>query len=348
MASLLLIMAALAASGCANKVFPRPMSETVRPEISDLSALILPGGVELSWTAPEGVKVTEKGSSHRFLILKAPVKWESRNCPDCPVENQSEVQQIDPAAPQPARKVGDKLLWEDTAVSRNQAYRYQIVIQDRKDRPQSQSNPVIAKVVPGPGRPTSFEVAPQPQGIMLQWRAAKKDLQGKPLQGELQYVIERRTGGGEWERITSTPVRANNFMDKAVASQNSYDYRITPFIQFEGALIMGESVVSARTKAPSAVPPPPPRTVWMIPSQGGIEVHWTESEGVVGGYHVYRKEGKEITRLTAGPVDRGPFIDRAVKKNAVYSYAVSAVNPQAQEQEGLLSRWVEIRSLQFD
>jgi hypothetical protein len=111
---------------------------------------------------------------------------------------------------------------------------------------------------------------------------------------------------------------------------------------------MGQSVVSARTKAPAAVPPPPPRTVWMIPSKGAIEVHWMESEGAAAGYHVYRREGKEITRLTAAPVARGPFLDRAVKKNALYAYAVSAVNPQAEEQEGLLSKWVEIRSLQFD
>lgn len=347
-AALLVMAAALAAYGCANKTFPRPMTETTRPEISDLSVRILPGGVELSWTGPEGTEITEKGSSHRFLVLKAPVKWDNRNCPDCPVESQAEVQRIDPAAPQPAKVVDGRFLLEDPDVSRNQAYRYQIVIQDRKERPLAQSNPVIAKVVPGPGRTTNLDVAVQPQGILLQWKPARKDDQGKALQGELQYVIERRTGSGEWERISSVPVRASTFLDKAVASQHSYDYRVTPFISFEGTQVMGQPMVSARTKAPSAVPPPPPRTVWMIPAKGAIEVHWMESEGAATGYHVYRREGKEITRLTAAPVARGPFLDRAVRKNALYAYAVSAVNPQAEEQEGLLSKWVEIRSLQFD
>ncbi len=348
-AVLLLLFAGAAATGCANKTFPKPMSETTRPEIGDLSATILPKAVELSWTVPEVVKTTEKkGSSHRFLVLKAPVRWESRNCPECPVESQAEVVLIDPASPQPARRVADKLIWEDTAVSRQQAYRYQVVIQDRKERPQSQSNPVIAKVIPGPGRANDLTVNTQPQGILLKWKESKKDADGKPLQGELQYVIERRAGGGDWEKISSVPIRSNTFLDKAVASQHSYDYRVTPLVNFEGTLVMGEPVVSPKTKAPAAVPPPPPKTVWTIPAQGAIEVNWMESEGVVGGYHVYRKEGKEITRLTAAPVPRGPYVDRAVKKNAVYSYAISAVNPQAQEQEGLLSKWVEIRSLQFD
>ncbi len=347
-AVLLILFVGAAAIGCANKTFPKPMSETARPEIGDLSVRILPGAVELSWTVPAAVRTTDKGASHRFLIVKAPVQWESRNCPECPVQSQTEVQQIDPAAPQPARRAADKLLWEDTDVSKHRAYRYQIIIQDRKERPQSQSNPVIAKVIPGPGRTNNLTVSTQPQGILLKWKPSQKDSQGKPLQGELQYIIERRTGSGNWENISSVPVRASTFLDKAVASQHSYDYRVTPFLNFEGTLVMGEPAVSAKTKAPAAVPPPPPKTVWTIPSQGAIEVNWMESEGVVGGYHVYRKEGKEITRLTAAPVPRGPYVDRAVKKNALYSYAVSAVNPQAEEQEGLLSKWVEIRSLQFD
>jgi hypothetical protein len=347
-AVLLFLFAGAALTGCANKTFPRPMSEATRPEIVDLSVRILPRAVELSWTIPQAVKAMEKGSSHRFLVVKAPVRWESRNCPECPVESQSEAVQIDPAAPQPARRVGDKIIWEDSAVSKWQAYRYQIVIQDRKERPQSQSNPVIAKVIPGPGRANDFTVSTQPQGILLKWKSSRKDSDGKPLQGELQYIVERRAGSGDWEKITSVPIRSSTFLDKAVASQHSYDYRVTPMMDFEGSVVTGEPVVSAKTKAPAAVPPPPPKTVWTIPSQEAIEVNWMESEGVVGGYHVYRKEGKEITRLTAAPVPRGPYVDRAVKKNSLYSYAVSAVNPQAEEQEGLLSKWVEIRSLQFD
>jgi hypothetical protein len=335
-------------SGCGNKTFPKPMSEMASPEISDLSARILPKGVELSWTIPNVVKITEKESSHRFLIVKASVRWEGRNCPECPVDSQSEVQQIDPSFPQPARKDGNKLYWEDQAVSRNQAYRYQIIIQDKKERPLAQSNPVIAKVVPGPGRLRNLEAVTQAQGILLQWSTSKRNDQGKPLQGEMQYLIERKSGTGDWEKISSVPVRANNFMDKAVASHHSYEYRVTPILNFEGSPVQGVPVTSGKAKAPGAVPPPPPKTVWTIPTQGAIEVHWMESEGNAGGYHVYRKEGKEITRLTAAPIPKGPYVDRAVKKNAVYFYAVSAVNPQAEEQEGLLSKWVEIRSLQFD
>ena len=78
---------------------------------------------------------------------------------------------------------------------------------------------------------------------------------------------------------------------------------------------------------------------------GPLEIHWTESDGKNGGYHVYRREGKEIIRLTASPVQHPPFVDHGAKKGSTYSYAVSAVSTQADHKEGLLSKWTEVRNL---
>ncbi len=77
-------------------------------------------------------------------------------------------------------------------------------------------------------------------------------------------------------------------------------------------------------------------------------MHWLPSEGKVEGYQVYRREGKEIIRLTTTPVKNPPYLDSTVKKNVIYSYAVSAVGNQAGKREGLVSKWVEIRSLMID
>ena len=110
---------------------------------------------------------------------------------------------------------------------------------------------------------------------------------------------------------------------------------------------IGDSLPS-QVKAPDAVPPPPPGNVWVIPVKGALEVHWIPSEGKVEGYHVYRREGKEIIRLTATPVQKPPYVDSTVRKNVVYAYAVSAVGNQAGKREGLLSKWAEMRSLMID
>jgi hypothetical protein len=79
-----------------------------------------------------------------------------------------------------------------------------------------------------------------------------------------------------------------------------------------------------------------------------LEVHWLKSEGNVEGYHIYRREGKEISRLTATPVQNPPYLDRSIKKNVVYAYAVSSVGNQTGKREGLLSKWAEIRSLMLE
>jgi hypothetical protein len=98
-------------------------------------------------------------------------------------------------------------------------------------------------------------------------------------------------------------------------------------------------------KAPDTLTAPPPQSVWVIPGKGGLEVQWLESEGKVVGYHVYRRQGQDIIRLTANPLSRPPFIDQAAKKGETYFYAVSAVSPGPEHREGLLSKWTEVHNV---
>jgi hypothetical protein len=184
---------------------------------------------------------------------------------------------------------------------------------------------------------------------MLQWKpGAVKTAQGSFSPGEAEFLVERHSPEGVWEKLSATSVRGNSFLDSGVASNQTYDYRVTPVYLFEDTLILGESSVFRQAKAPEAVPPPPPGTVWVIPIKGALEVHWIKSEGQVEGYHVYRREDKDIIRLTATPVQNPPYVDQTVRKNVVYSYAVSAVSNQPGQREGLLSKWAEIRSLMLD
>jgi hypothetical protein len=205
------------------------------------------------------------------------------------------------------------------------------------------------KVIAPPPPLKNLVAASNQRGIALQWKpGAAKAPQGALSPGEVQFLVERHGPESPWERLSTVPVKANTFLDSAVASGQVYDYRVTPAYLFEESLILGEPSVFRQAKAPNAVPPPPPGNVWVIPIKGALEVHWLKSEGKVDGYHVYRREGKEIVRLTATPVQNPPYVDQSVKKNMVYSYAVSAVSNQKGQNshgEGLLSKWAEIRSL---
>lgn len=239
-------------------------------------------------------------------------------------------------------------MWTDRNVSAQRVYRYKIAIRDQKKRTISTSNATLVKVVPPPGPLKNLMAVTQTKGILLQWKAPTKNDQGAALQGDLFFLVERKAQDGPWEKVSSVHLRGNNFLDTAVASNHSYSYRVTPYIIFEDTSVSGETSSSQTVTAPQALPPPPPGKVWVIPSKAALEVHWIESDGKTGGYHVYRKEGKEIIRLTESPIQKAPYMDRTAKRNVSYEYAVSAVGTQPDQQEGLLSKWSEVRSLMFE
>jgi hypothetical protein len=341
-------MIGLLLAGCGNKLMPRPLSEEAPPQIANLQVSVKAKGVELSWALADPVPNRQEDEAYRISIQKTELKWENRGCLDCPAPPFQEVAHVDPARPAPAVADKDRFVWLDPSVTVQHAYRYQIFLVDRKGHQISSSRAVIAKVVPTPSAPRDLQAKTEPQGIILQWKPTTKDEQGKALQGDLEFIIERHAPGGSWEKVSPVAIRANTFMDPAVASAETYDYRVVPVLVFEGTAIAGEPAVVRLVKAPDALPPPPPKTVWVVPAKGSVEVRWTESEGKIGGYHVYRREGKEITRLTSNSVQHPPYVDATVKKNVVYYYAVSAVSARDDQREGLLSKWIEIRSLSFE
>ncbi len=201
-----------------------------------------------------------------------------------------------------------KLRWVDTNVSYRRAFRYQVTVTDEKGNPLSLSNPAIAKVYPGPAAPVNLTAATQPQGILIQWKPVLKDIEGNNLDASsVSFRVERLSGEKGWEKASPSYVKGNAYLDQSVAPGQSYSYRVVPVLYMDEVYICGEPSSTAQAKGPESVPPPPPGRVWITPAHGALEIHWTETDGKTGGYHVYRREGKEIIRLTATPVAAPAF-----------------------------------------
>ncbi len=330
-------------SGCGQKIFPKPKGVAPPPQVRDLRAQAMPRSVELSWS-PLAVEAA-KGIS--YAVLRSELKWENRNCLECPSPDQQQVQSIDAAYAKPG--ADGKLRWVDTNVSNHRAFRYQIALIDAKGGRLSLSNPVTAKIYLGPAAPVNLTAVTQPKGILIQWKPVLKDLDGNPLNAaSVSFRVERLSGEKGWEKASPSLVKGDIYYDQAIAPEQSYSYRVIPILFIDEVYIYGEPSSIILAKGPESVPPPPPGRVWIIPAHGTLEIHWAESDGKVAGYHVYRREGKEITLLTASPVQHQPFVDKDVKKGETYFYAVSAVSVQADHKEGLLSKWVEVRNLLND
>jgi hypothetical protein len=347
-AGLLVLVVFLATAGCGHKGMPRPSGETGEKVIA-LEAQVQARGVEVSWTIPDAMFVQLKGGASQFVVQRAELSWENRACRECPATFEDR-QAFDVTHPKPATLDGRRYIWLDTAVERQRAYRYQVKLITAKGRTTSVSTPVVVKIVPAPGPLPRLTAVGEGQGILLRWQKPQKDHTGNSLQGPLRFLVDRSPSGRtpRWERISPMPVDGSEFLDSTVASEQIYDYRVTPVVVFEDTTIAGEPGFFKLVTAPDTVKPPPPQSVWVIPGRGQMEVHWIESEGKVAGYHVYRRRGEEITRLTAQPLKHPPYLDNHAKKDESYSYAVSAVSPSPHLREGLLSKWVEIRNVFFE
>ena len=345
----IIFLAALAVSGCGRKGMPSRPDEEASFKVQNLQAVVKGKGVEISWNLPQLKADAEvKSTDARYSVMRAEIKWENRGCLDCPTPNQDEVALIDPGSPFPAVMENRKLILTDTAVSMQRVYRYQVTATDKRGRTLATSGTVTVKILPAPSPVKGLTAVMDQQGILLQWKASNKDEQGHKLAGDVQFLVERSSAKNGWEKVTPSFIKATSYLDQAVAADQSYDYRVTPLFLFEDTTILGESAIFRQAKAPGAIAPPPPGSVWAIPVKGGLEVRWTESDAKIAGYYVYRREGKEIVRLTAEPIQHPPFIDRNVKPNATYHYAVSAVGNQPNQREGLLSKWAESRSVSFE
>jgi len=341
---ILVCVSSVIISGCGQKMFPKPKGVAPPPQAGSVKARVQPGSVELSWVpaAPEAAKRI------RYEVMKAELKWENRNCLECPVPDQQRVQSIDGASAKPGPD--GRFRWTDTNVCYRRAYHYQIAVVDESGNPLSLSNPATAKVYPGPTAPVNVTAATQPQGVLIQWQPVLNDLEGRNLDAAgVSFFVERLSGEKGWEKASPTAVKGDVYYDQAVAAGQSYTYRVVPVLFTDGVYIYGDPSSTVLAKGPEAIPPPPPGRVWITPAHGAaLEIHWTESDAQTSGYHVYRKEGAEYIRLTSSPVQHPPFLDKGVKKGATYFYAVSAVSARGDHKEGLLSKWVEVRNLWGD
>lgn len=340
---IILICLLVATSGCGRKMFPKPAGGEKTPQAQDLNPQVTSQGVDLSWQAPTGGSAKEL----RYSILKSEVKWESSNCPDCPGgSEQREAHFFDAASAEKAVSSSDhKIHWIDSNAAPHHAYRYQIAVQDAQGSTVALSPAVTARIYPGPAAPVNISATPQPQGILIQWKPTAKDVEGHDIKGDLSFRVERLLQDKGWEKASPTTIKDNSYLDQAIASEQNYSYRVVPVLLTDNTSIFGEPSSIVLARATEAVLPPPPNNIWAVPTKGALEVRWTESDGKVGGYHVYRREGKEIIRLTASPIQHPPFVDHGVKRNATYFYAVSAVSAQGESKEGLLSKWIEMRNL---
>ncbi len=340
----ILLTLALSLCACGRKTAPKPIVPKAPPRVESVNADVEGGTVRLQWKIPPELGDTPL-SDFTFVVRAETLDKADAECADCPPRNVEVLARIDPAAQGPWSVQDGTVEWIDASFPEKKARRYWIDLYDRNGDLVSTSPAVRVAAHEKPPRLRSLTVAAEPRGLLLHWNDGSGKSGPRPSSGG--FVIQRRLKGGEWRPAAADPVQGNSYLDTDVAPQKEYQYRVRPFVKVLDARIWGDWKESASITAPARITPPPPESVWAIPSGGILEIYWTESDVPVQGYHVYRRDGKTITRLTVDPIRKPPFVDKKVQPNHVYFYAVSAVGSDESHQEGLLSKWFEVRNVQF-
>ena len=214
--------------------------------------------------------------------------------PRMPPAHSAAGRSIDAAAAKPGPD--GRLRWTDRDVSYQRAYRYQISLINDHGLSVSLSDPVIAKVYPGPVAPVGLTAIAQQRGILIRWNQAPKDIEGKPIDPlTLSFRVQRLSGTGAWKDV-SPLVKGDAYFDQEITPGQSSTYRVLPVRYMDGENVYGEpssGVFPPRGR--SRAPPPPPSKVWTIPAHGVLEVHWIRK----------RRENRRLLRLSkAGETNR--------------------------------------------
>ncbi len=331
---------------CGKKTMVRAPVKIRPPAVSGLKCRVRKNFVELVWQIPNwsaGKKLGRKIAS--FEIWRATITPSERNCPGCP-KKFTEIGTVDLTYPYPAHVIGSTIFWKDLGVKVGNQYFYRLVTIDNKGNESLISNTIVANVSYPPVPPRITEAVATHDGINLGWKDPKKTVKGETDLRPRKYLLYRRNTTKEWKTIFPKLLQEPCYIDRRVEPGESYEYRVKTEAYEDGTPTLSDFSNTVKVVALELPPPAPPDTVWVLPSKGGVGVYWLQS-GVDKQkirYNVYRKiPGGEIVRLTDKPINRTSYIDKDVKVNEIYEYAVTSVRIGKKPSEGPYSKWVEIR-----
>jgi uncharacterized protein len=243
---------------------------------------------------------------------------------------------IDLTYPKVGKIEGDRVLYQDRNLVAGKCYSYRVAAYGHGGG-QGSWSPVLSHAWGVlPRAPTGLTAEAKDREARLTWPEVKLLQDGAPLRDRAGYAIYRQTGRGDWQRLTPTPLAANQYLDVAVKNEVEYTYRIRAVRQLGQYELEGPDSMS-RTVTPRKFTPPPPllNLVAAITAKG-VELRWQPSPAPdVGGYRVYRLRAGEPrpVRLTPELLKEAYFVDSQVTRGETYAYKVTAVDDSRQANE---------------
>jgi hypothetical protein len=333
-----LVVALLLLAACGRTGLPVAPERVAPQPASNLSAVVLDGGIELAWTLPrhraDNVRLRDLAVLHVFRSEDdgsgepKPAMVSGRT-----VAGYAAVAAIRTSDPAPATVAGDRMTFVDpTATTSGRRYSYVVLAEDaRKHLSPPSERLSVARIAPPPV-PGAVRATPGDREVRLEWRpgAGTGD-------DERRIVYQILRGAGEeapLEVLTQTSAGATSLVDRGLDNERPYAYAVRALRTARGTV--ARSAMSARVTAMpvDTTPPKPPAEVVAIPSEGTVRLVWIGSPDLdVARYVVYRgREGAALERVGSTAAPGTTFTDRDVPAGR-WRYAVSAEDASSRANE---------------
>jgi len=116
--------------------------------------------------------------------------------------------------------------------------------------------------------------------------------------------------------------------------KNGVTYRYTVRAARTAGAVMVEGPASGAVEAVPAdrmAPSVPLGAGAFVTPEGVKVIWWPNQEEDLAGYHVYRRRGRDIIRLTDSPIKASEFMDTGTKRRRYYRYTVTALDKAGNE-----------------
>lgn len=343
--ALLLVLAACGRPG------PPVAPERVSPQpATDLSAVVVEGGIELAWTLPtrraDNVRLRDLVRMHVFRTEDDGAgEPKPALVVDGRVAGYAEVAAIRVGDPAPAIVSRGRMTYVDRAsLTPGRRSTYVVLAEDARGHvsPPSARLPVTLIAVPLP--PTGVRATPGDRQVRVEWRPPTRLADGSPVEENFVYQILRSSGPDEpVDIVTNTASDATSFVDRGVENERPYVYAVRASRTARGTV--ARSGVSERVSATpvDTTPPRPPTELVAIPSEGVVRLVWVGTpDPDVARYIVYRgRGGATLERVGSTPAPGTTFTDRDVPAGR-WRYAVSAQDTSSRANESRHSAEVTV------
>jgi hypothetical protein len=343
-----LLAATLAVLPACGRTGPPVAPERVSPEpAANLSAVVVPEGVELAWTLPrrraDRVRLKDLAMIHVFRSEDdgsdepKPALVSGRK-----VAGYTPLTAIRVGEPAPAIVEGDRMTFVDaTALTNGRRYTYVILAEDARKHLSPPSERLSVARVPPPPAPAAVRATPGEREIRVEWQpgAGTGDDAGR-----IVYQILRASGDdGALDVVTQTSPGATSYIDRGLDNERPYGYAVRALRTARGSV--ARSAMSERVSAVpvDATPPKPPSDVVAIPSEGAVRLVWMASPDLdVARYVVYRgRAGGALERVGSTAAPGTTFTDTDVPAGP-WRYAVSAQDSSSRANESPRSAEVTV------